>query len=167
LDFAFVPRKPQATNLMERPRDQQVRWEQFNTFEKQYSPFTLGVLQQKDCEPDLHWENMGTGTSVNRMSKLLDSEVTYYAAWPLKAYISDFRVSNFISLSYRKELDSFSPSSWLTIPSSFDSSELAAPKFSANVILKKNSGTVSSELVDSSVSSRHVRTEEVWVNEQP
>lgn len=67
LDFAFVPLKPKTNNLMERLRDQLVRWNLFHTFDRQHRPLTLAVLQQKDCEPDLHWEHIGKYPSVTNM----------------------------------------------------------------------------------------------------
>ena len=64
LEFACVPLPPQTKTLIERVSDVQVRWEQFNTFYKQYRPFTLGVLQEKDSEPHHHWDHMGQSTHV-------------------------------------------------------------------------------------------------------
>lgn len=66
LDCVHLP--PKAKTLIERVSDVQVRWEQFHTFYKQYRPFTLGVLQEKDCEPHHHWDHMGKSPYVCQSS---------------------------------------------------------------------------------------------------
>lgn len=83
-------------------------------------------------------KHIGKDTAVNHMKGLLDEEVTYDTASPLKASISSFRVANSISLSYTKEGGRLQPADWLTKPVSVDSSEVAATKVSEDVIFKRN-----------------------------
>jgi len=129
--FGFLtPLKPQSKNLMESIRDPQVRWEQFNTFAKLHRPFTIGVLQQKHFETSHHWEHIGTNQAVNHMRNLQEAEVSYYASWPLQAYISGFGVSNSISVSYTQECERWQPSEWVTATTSSDSSEGVSLKVS-------------------------------------
>lgn len=149
-------------------RDQQVRREQFNTFAKLHRPFTIGVLQQKHFETSHHWEHIGTNQAVNHMLNLQEArEVSYYASWPLQAYISGFGVSNSISVSYTQECERLQPSEWVTATTSSDSSEGVSQKVSEDVLFQINGGAVSSTVLYFSGSPKRIHTEEVWADEQP
>lgn len=157
MEFVFVPLKPLRDNIAERGRDEQVCWLKFDTFDRQCRPFTIGVLQQKACERPEKGVQALIDCEETLLKELKSCEVAYSAAWPLQAYISGFRVSNSISISYTQEEERWDPAEWIEKSGDDETPDEAAHKVNEDVILKINGVSVSVLVLDFHGSAKRVR----------
>jgi len=109
LSFSYIP--------LERPRGVKgelcaqaaIQWKQRNTYEKQWRPFTIGVMVKDGRCRAQEWQQV-VEEDINEVQEGEQPYEAYYAAWPLQVSIEGLNMSNAIVLTYTHE-ESWKPES--------------------------------------------------------